>query len=104
MGLWTEFRRRSVPALTPAICACAIAYFGYHALEGERGLQTYRRLNAAIAESRATLAETTAERRRLEQRVALLRADGLDLDMIDELARGTLGLVRPDELVILKSK
>lgn len=100
MSLMREIRRRALPAIIPVLCTGAIGYFGYHAMEGERGLNTYTRLVQAIAESKAILAETTAERRRMEKKVALLRADGLDADMLDELARGTLGLVRPDELVI----
>ena len=100
MSLMRELRRRLVPALIPAFGACAIAYFGYHAMEGERGLQAYYRLNDAIAETKQTLAETTAERRRLERRVTLLRADGLDMDMLDEQARSSLGVARTDEIII----
>lgn len=95
-----EIRRRALPAIIPVLCTGAIGYFGYHAMEGERGLNAYTRLNQAIAESKAILADTTAERRRMEQKVALLRTEGLDADMLDELARGSLGLMRPDEVVI----
>ena len=76
MSLMRELRRRLVPALIPAFGACA------------------------IAETKQTLAETTAERRRLERRVALLRADGLDMDMLDEQARSSLGVARTDEIII----
>jgi cell division protein FtsB len=41
-----------------------------------------------------------AERRVIERRVAALRPDSLDLDMLDERARQVLDLVHEDELVI----
>lgn len=100
MSLVHELRRRARKAAVPVVCACAMAYFGFHLVEGQRGLHAYGRLNAEIARAQAALAETSAERRRLERRVALLRSDGLDIDMLDEQARLMLGLVRPDELVI----
>lgn len=100
MSVAHEIQRRALAALTPVICACTIGYFAFHALEGERGLQAYSRLTVQIAESRAMLAATTSERRRMEAKVALLRNDGLDMDVVDELARANLGLVRSDELVI----
>jgi cell division protein FtsB len=102
MSLAHEIQRRALSALTPVICACTIGYFAYHAMEGERGLQAYSRLTAQITESRAILAATTAERRRMEAKVALLRTNGLDMDVLDELARSQLGLARPDELIILR--
>jgi cell division protein FtsB len=102
MSLMRELRRRLAAAIIPVFGACAIGYFGYHAMEGERGLQAYYRTQAAIAEAKSVLAETTAERRRLERRVALLRPDGLDVDMLDEQARGSLGLARADEIIIYK--
>jgi cell division protein FtsB len=101
MGVLFEVRRRARAAITPVICAGVIGYFGYYAIEGERGVHAYSRLLAEISETRAVLAEVTAERQRLERRAQLLRADGLDLDMLAEQARAVLGLVRPDELVIL---
>ncbi|HUF43773.1 MAG TPA: septum formation initiator family protein [Aestuariivirgaceae bacterium] len=41
-----------------------------------------------------------AERIALDERVALLRPDSIDPDLLEELARTTLGFVRPNDLVI----
>jgi len=101
MSLVRELRRHAVAAATPVICACAIFYFGYHLVEGDRGLYAYGRLTQEIALARQALAETAAERRRLERRVSLLRPDGLDTDMLDEQARFGLGLIGRDEMVII---
>ncbi len=100
MGLWYELRRRAGAAVTPVVCACAIAYFGYYLVEGDRGLYAYVRLSGELVKAQETLAETAAERRRMEHRVALLRPNRLDIDMLDEQARFVLGQVRADEMVI----
>ncbi|MBI3710032.1 MAG: septum formation initiator family protein [Proteobacteria bacterium] len=57
-------------------------------------------LRERIVEAQAQLDEVTAERRALERRVALLRPDNLDPDLLDERARLVLNLARPDEVVI----
>ena len=100
MSLLYELRRRARAAITPVVCACAIAYFGYYLVEGDRGLYAYVRLSGELVKAQETLAQTSAERRRLEHRVALMRPNGLDTDMLDEQARLMLGQVRADEMVI----
>ena len=101
MALLRDIGRRMQAAIVPVVGLCAAGFFVHHALEGDRGLPAYNRLTQAIVASKAVLAETTAERRHLEKKVALLRNQGLDLDLLDELARARLGLSRADELVIL---
>ena len=102
MDLLYDLRRRSLQA-TPALLAClAVAYFGYHAVQGGRGLMAYARLSQETALAEQVLALTEAERERLERRVGLLHPDRLDADMLDERARETLGLVHPDEAVMFR--
>ncbi len=100
MSLLHELRRRARAAVTPVICLCAIVYFGYYMVDGERGLRAYARLSQQIDQVREQVAQTAAARQALEHRVALLRPDGLDLDMLDEQARRVLDEVRPDETVL----
>ncbi len=76
-------------------------YFGYHALTGSRGLLAWRDLNAELASTRQDLESLRAERTALAQKVARLRHDGLDPDLIDELARRQLSLVDPLDVIIL---
>ena len=85
----------------PVIGFCVAGYFVYHSIEGERGLVAYARLTQDVAQAKAQLEEVSAERKAVERRVSLLRADHLDPDMLDEQARLMLNLVRPDEIVIL---
>jgi cell division protein FtsB len=77
------------------------AYFGYHALTGSRGLLAWRDLNAELASTRQELEALRAERTALAQKVSRLRHDGLDPDLIDELARRQLSLADPLDVIIL---
>jgi cell division protein FtsB len=77
------------------------AYFGYHALTGSRGLLAWRDLNAELASTRQELDALRAERTALAEKVARLRHDGLDADLIDELARRQLSLADPLDVIIL---
>ena len=77
------------------------AYFGYHALTGSRGLLAWRGLNAELASTRQELDALRAERTGLAEKVARLRHDGLDADLIDELARRQLSLADLLDVIIL---
>jgi cell division protein FtsB len=76
-------------------------YFGYHALTGSRGLLAWRDLNAELASTRQDLDALRAERTALAEKVARLRHDGLDADLIDEVARRQLSLADPLDVIIL---
>lgn len=102
MTMWTEIKSRGRDVVGPVLGFCVAGYFVYHSIEGERGLAAYARLSNEVAQAKLQLEEAGAERRALEQRVNLLRADNLDADMLEERARLMLNLARPDEIVILE--
>lgn len=101
MSVVREVKKRVKAALAPAMCLAAISYFGYHLLEGDRGLRAYGRLSAELKDTQEVVDALVAERQKLERRVALLRAQTLDTDMLEEQARGVLGMVRKDDLVVI---
>ncbi len=101
MSAVREIRRHSLAAIVPVICFAAIGYFAYHAMEGEHGINAYTRLTLQIQDTKSALAEVTAERKTIERRVDLLRASGLDADMLEEQGKKVLGLIKPGERVIL---
>jgi len=101
MDLLYLCRRWSLQAAPAFLASLAVAYFGYHALQGGRGLMAYARLSQEAAKAEQVLRLTEAERDRLERRVSLLNPQHLDADMLNERARETLGLVHPDEVVLL---
>jgi cell division protein FtsB len=101
MSAVREIRRHSLAAVVPVICFAAIGYFAYHAMEGEHGINAYTRLTLQIQDTKVALGEVTAERRTMERRVDLLRASGLDADMLEEQGKKVLGLIKPGDRVIL---
>jgi len=100
MGALHRLRRHLKSGILPTGCVLVIAYFGYHLVEGERGLSAYARLSQDLVRVEAQYRDAHIERERLEQRVALLHPDHIDADMLDERARLTLGIAHPDEVVI----
>lgn len=100
MPVIAEIKRRSRQIVLPIVGASVIAYFAYHTVQGERGLLSYLRLSQEVRKADVALAELTARRERLENRVGLLDGTSLDLDMLEEQVRRTLNLAHPDDLIL----
>ena len=66
------------------------------------GLIAWLRLTQEVEQVNASLEILRPERARLEHKVALLRPDSLDLDLLEERARVVLGLGHPRDLVIVE--
>ncbi|GGE79585.1 cell division protein [Stappia taiwanensis] len=100
----TRYRRKTLwqRLIAPFVAVALLGYFGFHALNGELGLVGKARLEHRFAALETELAELRSQREELESRVALMRPESLDPDMIDERARASLNLVHPDELAILR--
>jgi cell division protein FtsB len=79
---------------------CVMGYLIWHAVHGHRSFAQADRIAARIDTLAAERDELRAERMALDRRVALIRPESIDPDMVEELARTTLGFVRPDDLVI----
>lgn len=76
-------------------------YFGYHAVNGNRGLLASEEKAEELALAEKTLKRLQDERMRLERRVERLRPESLDPDLIDELARETLSMIESEDVIIL---
>ncbi|PIR37472.1 MAG: septum formation initiator [Alphaproteobacteria bacterium CG11_big_fil_rev_8_21_14_0_20_39_49] len=72
-------------------------YFFYHVISGENGLLSMIDIQKKVAEAKTELDYVSAEKLRLENRVALLRDESVDPDLLDEQARRLLGYVAEDE-------
>lgn len=90
-------------ALGSVLSFCLFAYFAYHLLHGDRGYFANKGLELKLAAAEAKYEAKLHEREALENRVKLLRPDGLDLDLLDERARVVLGFLKPEERVILQA-
>jgi cell division protein FtsB len=101
MAIGHILRRRARFVLVPVLGALLVAYFGYHAIEGDRGLLAYLKLTQELKKAEISQDLIAADRQIIERRVALLRPNGVDPDMLDERARLMLDLGRRDELTIM---
>ena len=86
-------------------CACLglLGFFAWHAWEGPRGFRFNEKLKSQSAQLTGDLAEIQKQRTSFEQRVTLLRPESVDPDMLDEMARATLDVAKPNELIVLDS-
>ena len=100
MKMFWIIRRRMRNVVVPLIGAGLVAYFGYHALSGERGVIAWWQLKKEIAVAEQTAAQLQAKRERLEHDVALLSPGSLDADMLEERARAVLNMGRPGEQIV----
>lgn len=101
MAATYSFRRRFRGALAALAGLSAILYFGYHGVRSERGVGDWFEVSKEIAHLEQRSRVNVARIATLEWRVSLLREESLDRDLLEERARVVLGLVHPDELVIL---
>lgn len=81
------------------MAAAIIGYFGINAYTGRYGLTARQELDQEIIALTSELARLKQERAQGEKRVALLRADRIDPDMLDERARYQLDYANPHDLV-----
>lgn len=98
-----EIRRRARNVIGPFLGLTAVVYFGYHTVQGDRGLFAWWRVKQEVHQAEESLAVLQDERDRLDHRVQQLRPDHMDPDMLEERARIMLNMGRDDEVIILRS-
>jgi cell division protein FtsB len=86
--------------LAPVIFATLFGYFGYHLVNGERGLLSMARLEREVQIANQNFAEAETAKKIWERRVSELRNQSLDPDMLDERARALLNFARKDDIII----
>lgn len=97
-------RRRVRAILYPLALYCvsgAVAgFFIWHAVNGERGLKTKDEYEQRIATLRDQLQGLEEERAVWERKIALMRGEAIDRDLLDDEARALLGRVDRNDLVV----
>ena len=101
MALVHEIRRRGRHILPPVLLAATLGYFGYHVIQGERGVVAWLQLEKELRLARANAAVLSQEKAQLEHRVSLLRPNSLDPDLLEERARAVLNYARDGEMLVL---
>ena len=95
-------RRTFLTALCLYVFAALfIGYFGMNAFSGDHGLRAQQDLEQQLLAMKTELSGLKAERAHWERRVALLRSDRIDPDMLDERARALVGYLDPRDLTLL---
>ena len=102
--MWTkQHKKRHLGRLvTPVLAACFFAYFGYHVVNGDLGLEAAKCFEQRRLERLAELDELVKSRKDLEREVSLMSDGSLEKDILDEKARYALNVSRLDEIVIFK--
>ena len=91
-----------IPLVLYAMAGGAIAYFIRSAEVGKRGLLAKQELKIQIFDLNRQLDAARTEHADWDRRIALLRADQIDRDLLGERARIMLGRVRRNDLVIIQ--
>ena len=104
MVIRTRFRSFFLQLALWLLAAAAVLYFSYHAVHGDRGLTARKSFDSEIAALNSQLKSVESERKNLEQRVSQLRPDGVDRDLLDELARDSLGWLNPEDRILILSQ
>lgn len=97
----TRFKKRKAYGrlIIPLLSAGCFSYFGYHAYHGTFGIESATNLEMRRQELSVRLAGLDERRELLERRVKLMSDGSIDADMLDELARYTLNVARPEDVV-----
>ena len=97
-----EMRRRAKVLVGPVLGLALTGYFAYHLVEGDRGLRAWMRITQELRQAKSNLAEVAAERATLDRRVANMRPEHLDPDLLETQVRRNLDVAAPDEIVIMQ--
>lgn len=93
--------RKTGRLVVPLLAVAVISYFGFHSINGDRGLNAKKTFQQRTAELEVRLDTLVQQRKRLQEKVMLLPPNGpVVKDMLDEQAREALNLARPNEIVI----
>lgn len=100
MELGREIKRKLRAAIAPVFFFSLVGYFGWSATQGDHGLVAYAQRQKLLKQAQDDLAKVQADRTEWERRVAALRTDHLDADMLDERARAMLNISEPGDIVV----
>ena len=96
----TRLRSIVLPIVLYLVLGVASGYLVWGASNGEHGLKAKEQFDAAAVELKSQLAALKDERARWELRVASLKSESIDKDLLDEEAHALLDRVAKDEVVI----
>ena len=101
MAFVREVKRKARAAVPPMVFLSLVAYFGWNAIQGDRGLLASAQRQEVLKARKLELARAETERDAWERRVAALRDNRIDRDMLDERAREMLNRADPADVIVL---
>ncbi|HEX9170303.1 MAG TPA: septum formation initiator family protein [Roseiarcus sp.] len=96
----TRLRSIVTPIFFYLVLGVTSGYLVWGASNGEHGLEAKKKFEVEADDLKAQLAELKNERARWELRVASLRPESIDKDLLDEQAHALIDRVAKDEVVI----
>jgi cell division protein FtsB len=84
-------------------CLVLLGYFAWHAYYGSRSHTYVSTLTTGTSVLKDKIAALETRKQDLLQQVTLLRPETVDPDMLEEMARQSLGWVSANELIIKTS-
>lgn len=94
-------RKILIPLVLYSLSALLVGYFVHHAHTGSLGLDAKKQLKVRVYDLGRQLETLKTERAEWDRRIALLRSDQIDRDLLEEQARLMLGRVHRNDLVIM---
>lgn len=101
MALLRRFGGFLVSLALPVALLCALWFFSLQIFTGNYGRIALERTERDFAAKEREIALLVAEEQALRKRNAGLRAEALDLDLLDERARDVLGMIGKDEVFLI---
>jgi cell division protein FtsB len=93
-----RFRRFDI--LVSLGCIALMASFAWYAYKGPRGFDYQATLEQQLVDLGVERDKFHAAKLALEKRVALMRPEQVDRDMLEQLARTELNLALPSEVIV----
>ena len=93
-------RRYGFDLTVMIVCLSLLGFFAWHGLNGKRSFANQEAILVKVSELEEERDKVQARREALQTRVALLRPESIDPDMLEEMARKMLGFVRSNEILV----
>ncbi len=90
-----------LPVTLYCVAGGVSSYFVWHGVNGQRGLKTGEEYEQRLAQLNLERDILRLQRMQWESRIALIKGENIDADLLEEEARARLGRVHKNDVVIL---
>jgi cell division protein FtsB len=90
-----------LPVTLYCVAGTVAAYFVWHGVNGQRGLKTGEEYEQKLAQLRLERDVLKLQRMQWESRIALIKGEKIDADILEEETRRSLSRVHKNDVVIL---